>query len=137
MRAAGGDAQQWLDQAKASTKQRAALQDFKKQFFNNESVVSGNRAAGSGNEEININNAIKAVEKMNKPSKYAPEGSPTRLQQALGEDGAAQLKKALYDAQKKGISNARWSAVARKLGWGILGGLGFGSGYEFIHHLGE
>lgn len=130
----GVDVQKALKQAKADTQQRYAVQEVKRQLFNNESVVKGNAAHGA-DEEINIDAAIKAVEKLDKPSRYAPEGTPSRLEQAMGKDGADEFVKALYDAQKAGklavkVKNlGTWAA--KVLGTGLLGG----AGYEAAKHL--
>lgn len=97
---AGVDPQAIKD-AQAMTQKRYAIQNVKQKLFNNESVVSGNTAHGAP-ETINVDSAIRQVENLNKPSKYAPEGTPTRLVQALGEKGANGLLKSLYDAQKTG-----------------------------------
>lgn len=130
----GVDMQKALQQAKADTQQRYAVQEVKRQLFNNESVVEGDTAHGA-DEEININAAIKAVKKLDKPSSYAPEGTPSRLEQAMGKDGADSFVKALYDAQKAGkravkVKNlGTWAA--KVLGTGLLGG----AGYEAAKHL--
>lgn len=133
--AKGADAQKIIQQAKADTQQRFALQELKNKVFDNESVVSGNKAAGT-DETININNAIKAVERLDKPSRYAPQGTPSRLQQALGPDGAANFKRALYDAQKRGVRNAKLAQFTRwaggLIGAGVLGGLGFEAGKHLL-----
>lgn len=133
----GVDAQKAVRQAKDLTQQRFAVQDFKSKVLNNESVVEGNALHGA-EEKINIPNAIKAVERMDKPSRYAPEGTPTRLQQALGKDGATAIKQSLYDAQKLGASAlskqellANIVKTAKVLGYsvGAIGGL-----YEILKH---
>jgi len=111
-----------IEKAKQLTQKRYAQEELKKRLFNNESVVSGNAAHGA-EESINVDAAIREVEKLNKPSRYAPEGSPTRLEQALGKDGAQQLLKGLYDAQKAGEK----AVSARKMlemGLKLAGGLG-------------
>jgi hypothetical protein len=59
-----------LNEAKAMTQQRYAMQDAKQKLFNNENVVNGNVKHGA-EESINVDNAIKQVEAMDKPSKYA------------------------------------------------------------------
>jgi hypothetical protein len=99
--------------------------------FDNESVVSGNTAAGAP-ESVNVKTAIKAVEKLDKPSKYAPAGTPTRLEQALGKDGAAAVKKNLYAAQKAGQTAVNWNTAAKWLG-GIVGAGAVG---DAIFHVG-
>jgi hypothetical protein len=110
-----------LTHAKAMTQQRYAMMDLKKKLFDNESVVSGNLEHGV-TEDINVKSAIRQLENLDKPSKFAPEGTPTRLQQALGEDGARALKQSLYDAQNAGQSALTKQKWATYLGTGIGGG---------------
>jgi hypothetical protein len=116
-----------LNEAKAMTQQRYAMQDAKQKLFNNENVVNGNVKHGV-EESINVNNAIKQVEAMDKPSKYAPEGTPTRLEQAFGKEGAFKLKQGLYDAQKAGQSAISKQQMLSKIlkytgiGTGVVGG---------------
>ena len=95
---------------------------MKAKVFNHESVVEGNEAAGQP-ETINVPNAIKAVERMDKPSRYAPEGTPTRLQQALGTDGAAAFKRNLYAVNKAGQTAIKYQTAAK---W-LAGALGLGA----------
>lgn len=92
-----------VKKAEGMTQQRYAMENLKQKLFNNESVVEGNVGHGA-EESINVKAAIREIEKLDKPSKFAPEGTPTRLVQALGEKGAAGLKQGLYDAQKAGQS---------------------------------
>jgi hypothetical protein len=108
-----------LNEAKAMTQQRYAMSEAKKKLFNNESVVSGNVKHGV-EESINVDNAIKNAEAMDKPSKYAPEGTPTRLEQAFGKEGAFKLKQGLYDAQKTGESAVKVQKIAKWVG-GVAG----------------
>jgi len=112
-----------LQKAKAMTQQRYAMQTFKQKVFNNESVVSGNMEHGAP-ETINVDSAIKQVENLDKPSKYAPEGSPSRLVQALGDKGAKALKQGLYDAQKAGETALNRQKLAKWLGGGAVAGAG-------------
>jgi hypothetical protein len=104
-----------LDQAKGMTKQRYAMEDVGRKLFNHESVVEGNIEHGAP-ESIKVDAAIRAVENLDKPSKYAPRGTPSRLVQAFGEDGAKALKQGLYDAQKVGKSAVTKRAVAKWVG---------------------
>jgi hypothetical protein len=119
-----------LEKAKAATQQRYAMQDLEQKLFNNESVVSGNVEHGSP-ESINVDSAIRQVENLDKPSKFAPRGTPTRLVQALGEDGAAKLKQGLYDAQKSGQSALKVQQIAKWIG-GIAG---VGAIGEVVKHV--
>ena len=117
-----------IEKAKQLTQRRYAQEELKKRLFNNESVVSGNAAHGA-EESINVDAAIREVEKLNKPSRYAPEGSPTRLEQALGKDGAQQLLKSLYDAQKAGQKAVKYQDLAGKIAkWIGLGGSALAGG---------
>lgn len=116
-----------LADAKKMTQQRYAIQNVKQKLFNNESVVSGNTVHGAP-ETIKVDAAIRQVENLDKPSRYTPEGTPTRLQQALGTDGAKALKQGLYDAQKAGQETLSRQQVIKgalqKVG--ILGGIAAG-----------
>jgi hypothetical protein len=120
-----------LEKAKGMTQQRYSMELLKQKVFNNEGVVEGDIAHGA-EESINIKAAIREIQKLDKPSRFAPEGSPTRLQQALGEEGAANLKQGLYDALKTGKSAATVHTVAK---WA---GIGLGStllGTKVVHTL--
>ncbi len=120
----GTDAPKLIGQAKAATQQRFAMETGDAKIFNNESVVNGNVAHGS-NETINVNAAIKQAENLDKPSKFAPRGTPTRLEQMLGRDGAAKFKQGLYNAQKSGQT-----VMTRN---NILKLVGLGGGLEILH----
>ena len=124
----GIDAEQGIADAKALTQKRYAQEELKKKLFNNESVVSGNVEHGA-EEQVNVDSAIRQVEQLDKPSRYAPEGTPTRLEQALGKDGAAKLKQGLYDAQKAGQSALKKQNIAKLIGT-ALGASGVG--YEVV-----
>jgi hypothetical protein len=114
----GDQAPDLLNKAKGMTQQRYAMEDIAKKLFNNESVVNGNVAHGAP-ESINVDSAIRQVENLDKPSRFAPRGTPTRLQQALGTDGAKTLKQGLYDAQKTGQSAVTVQKWAKWLGIGV------------------
>jgi hypothetical protein len=121
----GSDA---IQRAQAATQQRYAMEDGAKKLFDNESVVSGNVQHGVP-ETANVDALIKNAEALDKPSKFAPRGTPTRLQQMFGEEGAKQFKQGLYDAQKKGITVADRNTVIK---W-VAGGAGTLSGlYELM-----
>jgi hypothetical protein len=127
----GKDAPDLIDQAKAATQQRYSMEEGVKKLFNNESVVNGNTAHGAP-ETINVDSAIKAAENLDKPSKFAPFGTPTRLEQMFGEDGAASLKQGLYDAQKAGQKVASRNDILKILKIvGITGGA-LGGAYEYF-----
>jgi hypothetical protein len=114
-----------LNDAKAKTQQRYAMENVNQKLFNNESVVKGNVGHGAP-ETINVDSAIRQVENLDKPSRFAPRGTPSRLQQALGEDGAKNIKQGLYDAQKQGqTALSRQQFAGKILQWGErLGGVG-------------
>lgn len=114
-----------LEKAKGLTQERYAKQALKQKLFNNEGVVKGNVAHGV-DETINVDAAIRQVENLDKPGRFAPEGAPTRLQQALGSDGAAKLKQGLYDAQKAGKVALSRQELAKKIGI-ALGASGIGA----------
>jgi len=120
-----------IAKAKAMTQQRYAMQAAKQKIFNNESVVKGNVLHGS-DETIQVDSAIRNAENLNKPSKYAPEGSPTRLQQAFGKQGADNLLKGLYQSQRTGQSAIRLHKIAKWVG----GTIGAGTGIDLLRHLG-
>lgn len=124
----GAGASKLLNDAKAATQQRFAMEEGAKKIFNNESVVSGNLKHGAP-ESINVDAAIKQVENLDKPSKFAPRGTPTRLQQMFGEDGAASLKQGLYDAQKAGQKVASRNDILKIIG--VTGGA-LGGAYEYF-----
>lgn len=123
-----------LEKAKGLTQERYAKEALKQKLFNNEGVVKGNVAHGV-DETINVDAAIRNVENLDKPSRFAPEGAPTRLQQALGPDGAAKLKQGLYDAQKAGQVALKRQALAKIVGRAGLGVLGAGAGTEIVRHI--
>lgn len=116
--------------AKADKKftETQANKDFNKSFFGNSDVVQGNVAHGAP-ETINIDSAIKALERMDKPNRYGV----SRLQQTtLGQKGAFKLKQVLYDAQKAGQTAMDSRALRNlilKLG-GAAVGTALGVGYE-------
>lgn len=112
-----------LNDAKEMTKQRYAMETINQKLFNNESVVKGNLEHGAP-ESINVDSAIRQVENLDKPSKFAPRGTPSRLQQALGEDGANSLKQGLYDAQKAGQSAVTKQTIAKWVGGVAAGAVG-------------
>jgi hypothetical protein len=127
----GDNAPDMLSKAKAMTQQRYAMEDVTKKLFNNESVVKGN-VAHDVPESINVDSAIRQVESLDKPSRFAPRGTPTRLQQAFGADGAKALKQGLYDAQKMGQSAVNARTMLKWGGGFLAGALGLGK----LAHLG-
>lgn len=124
----GVDAQKLLRQAKDATQQRFAMEAVENKLFNAEGVVKGNVAHGAA-ETLDVDNAIKQAELLDKPSKFAPRGSPTRLQQAFGVSGAKALKDSLYAAKASGQKALTTQRVLEIVGgagtlagtaWGIL-----------------
>jgi len=113
--ALGKNAPDLIQQAKAATQQRYAMEEGARKLCSNESVINGNQAHGAP-ETINIDSAIRQVENLDKPSKFAPRGTPTRLQQMFGEDGAKALKQSLYDAQRTGKTAMTRQQLAKTLG---------------------
>jgi hypothetical protein len=119
-----------LEDAKAMTQQRYAMEDVNKKLFANNSVVNGNVKYGAP-ETINVDSAIRQVENLDQPSRFAPRGTPSRLEQAFGEDGAQNLKQGLYDAQKAGetaLTVQKWAKYAG-------GAVGLGAIEETARHL--
>jgi hypothetical protein len=124
-----------LEKARGMTQKRYAMEELKKKLFNNETVVKGNAAYGT-DEQINVDAAIRNAENLNKPSRYAREGSPTRLQQALGKDGAKQLLQDLYDAQRAGKEAMRVKELAGKIAkWAAYGGGLAAGGHAILHSV--
>ena len=120
--ALGKSAPDLISKAKAATQQRFAMEQGDAKLFNNESVVKGNAAHGT-DETINVDSAISNAEKLDKPSRFAPRGTPSRLQQMFGEDGAKAFKQGLYDAQKSGktvLTRNAFLRTARNVG--LIGG---------------
>jgi hypothetical protein len=127
----GTKASDLLQKAKAATQQRFAMEQGDAKLFNNESVVNGNAENGA-DETINVKAAIRNAEQLDKPSKFAPRGTPTRLQQMFGEEGAKAFKQGLYDAKASGTTVATRNTVLKWLGG--VGGVGLG-GFEAFTHL--
>lgn len=124
----GKDAGDLIKQAKSATQQRYAMEEGVKKLFNNEGVISGNLEHGAP-EQINVNSAIKSVENLDKPSKFAPRGSPSRLEQMFGKDGAKAIKQGLYDAQKAGQKVATRNTI---LAWLSGASAATGTAYELL-----
>ena len=123
-----------LNEAKEMTKQRYAMENVNQKLFNNEGVISGNATHGAP-ETIDVDSAIRQAENLDKPSKFAPRGTPSRLEQAFGEDGAQALKQSLYDAKKAGQTAVARQQLAKTIGkitgYGTLA-LG---GADLVKHL--
>ena len=113
-----------VKEAKATTQQRFAMEDGAKKLFDNEANVTGNVEHGVP-ETANVDSLIRNVENLDKPSRFAPRGTPTRLQQMFGEEGAKNFKQGLYDAQKAGQTVANRNQILKWAGVSaipILGG---------------
>lgn len=88
--------------------QTQALKDVEAKVFKNPNVVIGNAKYGT-NETVNVNSAIKAIQKLQDSAKY---GGP-RLEQAFGADGANNLLNNLYQAQRAGQKAVKVQDVAK------------------------
>ena len=128
-----------LNEAKAATQQRYALQDVKNKLFNSEGTVEGDVAHGTP-ETLNVKNAITKTQQLTKPSKFAPEGSPNRLEQALGKQGAKNLLDRLYAAQRAGKAAVRTQEILGNVvkGAKVVGKVGtvLGLGSIGLHEMG-
>jgi len=105
-----------LDQADAHFKQARALSDLETKVFKNPSIVGGNTAFGS-KETVDVDKAIRQLQKLQDVSKYG--GS--RLEEALGKQGAGELLEKLYAAQRAGTTAVKYQQIAK---W--IAGLGIG-----------
>lgn len=121
-----------IDKADEAWKQHKALSEVNEAVFDNEGVIKGNAAHGTA-ETINVDNAIRNLEKLNNKVKY---GAP-RLQQAFGADGADRLLKDMYAAQREGVKGMTvksWEKIAgAAVKWaarGLVGGAAAAGGYE-------
>lgn len=99
-----------LDEADKMFTKAQALKELQAKVFKNTSVVEGNQASGS-NETVNVNNAVKALQKLQDNNKY---GTP-RLEQALGKDGAADLLDNMYAAQRLGLKAVNKTTLAKSI----------------------
>jgi hypothetical protein len=119
----GVDANKMLKQGDALHTRESALRDLQKKVLQNPSIVSGNAASGTP-ETINLDSAIKTLQKMQDDTKY---GAP-RLEQAIGsKTGAKQFLDDLYASQRRGERAISTQQFAKKLetiakwGGGIAG----------------
>jgi hypothetical protein len=107
-----------LEQADAKFTQASALQDLQSRVFKNTNVISGNQALGA-EESINVNSAVKALQKLADDTRYGT----SRLEQALGKEGAQGLLRDMYSAQKSGMQAIRARALVAKVAkWAAYGG---------------
>jgi hypothetical protein len=115
-----------LDQADQHFRQARALSDVETKVFKNPTIVKGNSAMGTP-ETVDVDSAVKALQKLQDSTKYG--GS--RLEQALGKDGANNLLKNLYQAQRAGVK-----AASRQQFYKWAGGIaGLGTAEELVRHM--
>jgi hypothetical protein len=108
-------------QAKAVYRHTQALKDLDAKVFKNPNIVRGNAAMGA-EETINVDSAVKTLQKLSDSTKFG--GS--RLEQALGTEGAQALLKDMYAAQKEGITAlSRQQLIGRFVKIAGLGGVGY------------
>jgi hypothetical protein len=120
-----------LEQADAQFKQASALKDLQAKVFKNTNVISGNQAMGA-EETINVNNAVKELQKLQDAKKF---GS-SRLEQALGKEGAQGLLRDMYAAQKAGINAIKSREMVAKLArWAAYGGGALAGGKMILHSM--
>lgn len=105
-----------ITKADKAFQQTQALKDVEAKVFKNPNVVVGNAKYGT-NETVNVNSAIKALQRLEDNTKYG--GS--RLEQAFGKDAADSLLKNLYEAQRAGQKAVKVQQVAKWLGVSALG----------------
>lgn len=117
-----------LDKADAQYKQASALKDLETKVFKNPNIVRGNSAMGT-EETVNVDGAVKELQKLHDKIPYG--GS--RLEQALGEEGATNLLKDLYAAQRTGIKAlSRQQMLGKILKWSGVGTGIVGGAYELL-----
>ena len=97
-----------LDQADAQFKQKSAMQDVETKLFKNPNVIEGNAAYGTP-ETIKLDSATKVLQKLKDTTKYG--GS--RLEQAFGKEGADNLLRNMYEAQRNGVRAASRQDIAK------------------------
>jgi YD repeat-containing protein len=97
-----------LNQADEQFKRTSAMTDVEKKVFKNPDIVKGNAAHGT-EESIDIDKAVKALQKLQDSEKY---GGP-RLEQAFGKEGATKLLDKFYGAQRQGVHAMKVQKVAK------------------------
>lgn len=123
-----------IDQADALYKKESALKDVQKAVFGNEGLIQGDMKYGK-KESINVEAAIKNLQKLTAKTKYGPNG---RLAQAIGEPAEKALMQKLYDAHELGQkaipTQEVWKIIKRSAVRGaVTGGAGAlvgGAAYE-------
>ena len=116
-----------LDKADQQFKQAQALKDLQKRVFKNPTIIQGNVGAGS-DETVNVNEAVKALQKLQDDTRY---GAP-RLEQALGQQGAQDLLKNMYAAQKSGMTAMSRQQFAKLVAKFLVGGTLLDIGYHVV-----
>ncbi len=114
-----------LDRADAQFRRARALSDVEAKVFKNPNIVKGNQVMGTA-ETVDVDSAVKALQKLQDSTKYG--GS--RLEQALGKQGANQLLKDLYEAQRvgtKALSRQQFAKWAARI-------VGLGTAEEVVRH---
>jgi hypothetical protein len=114
-RAKGVDVDKMLAKGDALHTREMALRDLQKGVLKNVNVVPGNAAAGTP-ETINVDSAVKAVQKLQDNTRY---GAP-RLEQALGKEGAKNFLNDLYAAQRSGVRAMQTQNFAKIIGKYVL-----------------
>ncbi len=122
-----------IDKSDAAWKKHKALSEVNGMVFDNEGVIKGNTAHGTA-ETINVDNAIRNLEKLNNKVKYGD----SRLVQAFGAQGADRILKDMYAAQREGVkamSVQKWTNIAKSaMKWAGRGAVAAG-GYEAAKSL--
>jgi hypothetical protein len=78
--------------------------------FKNSNIVQGNEKFGTP-ETVNVDSAVKALQKLQDSDKYGA----SRLEQALGKDGANNLLNDMYAAQRAGVKALSRQQMAKRL----------------------
>lgn len=115
-----------LDQADAQFKQARALSDIETKVFKNTGVIKGNAASGSA-ETVDVDKAVTQLQKLMDKTRYG--GS--RLEQALGKDGARALLDNMYEAQRSGQKAIKVQQVAKWVA-SVIGAGSVAAGYEAL-----
>ena len=103
--------------ADAANVRLRAMQDAEKNVFKNQAVVTGNTAQG-GAEEVNVDEAIKAIQKMKDNEKF---GGP-RWDQAFGEGSADRVLTNLRRLQAQGVRASNLKKLVQWAGGIAIGG---------------
>ncbi|GEM_PF-5000290 len=123
-----------IGDADAANVKLRALQEVESKIFHNQDVIQGNTAQGA-EESVNIDSAIKAVQKIQDNEKF---GGP-RFDQAFGTGSANKLLTNLRQYQASGVHALKVQSFAKvvgaTLGIGTLGGVGGRLGFKALQHL--